>query len=281
MWRTRSGARLCKSKERDGSQMMAVTPVIPGPSPDVEVRRATAGPAESVPVEAIVEARGVDKRYDTGEVEVQALRGVSFTVGRGEMVAIMGPSGSGKTTLLNCLSGLDRIDGGEVLIEGVSLGSMSDTERTDYRARRMGFVFQFYNLMPVLSAVENVELPLLVARVPAKEARRKALAALEMVGLAERAAHVPDELSGGQRQRATIARALVNDPAIVWADEPTGDLDSENAQEVVALMRRLNRERGLTFLIVTHDIGVGRATDRIVRMVDGQIVDEERLEVRQ
>ena len=228
----------------------------------------------------IVEAQAVDKRYDTGEVEVQALRGVSFTVGCGEMVAIMGPSGSGKTTLLNCLSGLDRIDGGEVLIEGVSLGSMSDTERTDYRARRMGFVFQFYNLMPVLSAVENVELPLLVARVPGKQARRRALAALDMVGLAERAAHVPDELSGGQRQRATIARALVNDPAIVWADEPTGDLDSENAQAVVALIRRLNRERGLTFLIVTHDIGVGRATDRIVRMVDGQIVDEERLEVR-
>ena len=228
----------------------------------------------------IVEAQAVDKRYDTGEVEVQALRGVSFTVGCGEMVAIMGPSGSGKSTLLNCLSVLDRIDGGEVLIEGVSLGSMSDTERTDYRARRMGFVFQFYNLMPVLSAVENVELPLLVARVPGKQARRRALAALDMVGLAERAAHVPDELSGGQRQRATIARALVNDPAIVWADEPTGDLDSENAQAVVALMRRLNRERGLTFLIVTHDIGVGRATDRLVRMVDGQIVDEERLEVR-
>jgi putative ABC transport system ATP-binding protein len=233
------------------------------------------------PADSIVEARTVDKRYDTGELEVHALRGVSFSVERGEMVAIMGPSGSGKTTLLNCLSGLDRIDGGDVLIEGVSLGSMSDTERTDYRARRMGFIFQFYNLMPVLSAVENVELPLLVARVPAKEARRKAFGALEMVGLAERAAHVPDELSGGQRQRATIARALVNDPAIVWADEPTGDLDSENAQEIVALMRRLNREQGLTFLIVTHDIGVGRATDRIVRMVDGQIVDEERLEVRQ
>ena len=261
---------------------MAVGAVISESPAVVDVVRVAAAPAaESVPVEAIVEARGVDKRYDTGEVEVQALRGVRFTVGRGEMVAIMGPSGSGKTTLLNCLSGLDRIDGGEVLIEGVSLGSMSDTERTDYRARRMGFVFQFYNLMPVLSAVENVELPLLVARVPAKEARRRALAALEMVGLAERAAHVPDELSGGQRQRATIARALVNDPAIVWADEPTGDLDSENAQDVVALMRRLNRERGLTFLIVTHDIGVGRATDRIVRMVDGQIVDEERLEVRQ
>jgi putative ABC transport system ATP-binding protein len=156
---------------------------------------------------------------------------------------------------------------------------MSDVERTDYRARRMGFVFQFYNLMPVLSAVENVELPLLVARVSAREARRRALAALEMVGLGQRATHLPDELSGGQRQRATIARALVNDPAIVWADEPTGDLDSENAKEVVALMRTLNRERGLTFLIVTHDISVGRSTDRIVRMVDGEIVDEERLEV--
>ena len=232
-------------------------------------------------VEPIVEARAVDKVYDTRKIEVHALRAVDLAVVPGEMVAIMGPSGSGKTTLLNCLSGLDAIDSGEVLIEGVDLSSMSDEERTDYRARRMGFVFQFYNLMPVLSAVENVELPLLVARVPAKEARRKALAALELVGLAERASHVPDELSGGQRQRATIARALVNEPAIVWADEPTGDLDSENAAEIVALMRRLNRERGLTFLIVTHDISVGRATDRIVRMVDGEIVGEELLEVRE
>lgn len=235
--------------------------------------------APNLESDVIVEARDVEKRYDTGEVQVHALRGVSFSVKRGEMLAIMGPSGSGKTTLLNCLSGLDAIDGGDVLIEGVSLGSMSDDGRTDYRARRMGFVFQFYNLMPVLSAVENVELPLLVSRVPAKHARVRAMAALEMVGLAERAAHVPDELSGGQRQRCTIARALVNDPALVWADEPTGDLDSENAHEIVALMRQLNRDRGLTFLIVTHDISVGRATDRIVRMVDGQIVDEELLEV--
>jgi putative ABC transport system ATP-binding protein len=232
-------------------------------------------------VAPIAEARVVDKVYDTGKVEVRALRSVSLAVAPGEMVAIMGPSGSGKTTLLNCLSGLDAVDGGEVLIEGVALSSMSDEERTDYRARRMGFVFQFYNLMPVLSAVENVELPLLVARVPGKEARGKALAALELVGLADRASHVPDELSGGQRQRCTIARSLVNEPAIVWADEPTGDLDSENAQEIVALMRRLNREKGLTFVIVTHDISVGRATDRIVRMVDGQIVGEELLEVRQ
>jgi putative ABC transport system ATP-binding protein len=229
-------------------------------------------------LEPIVEARGLDKTYDTGKVEVRALRDVSFSVPRGEMVAIMGPSGSGKTTLLNCLSGLDAIDAGEILIEGVSLSAMSDRERTDYRARRMGFVFQFYNLMPVLTAVENVELPLLVARVPTKEARRRALDALALVGLADWAAHVPDELSGGQRQRVTIARALVNDPAIVWADEPTGDLDSENADEIVALMRRLNLEHGLTFLIVTHDIGVGRSTDRIVRMVDGQIVEENYLE---
>jgi putative ABC transport system ATP-binding protein len=239
-------------------------------------RRARPAPRLAGPAgEAIVEARAVDKRYDTGKVVVHALREVSFSVGRGEMVAIMGPSGSGKTTLLNCLSGLDRIDGGEVLIEGVALGELSDQERTDYRARRMGFVFQFYNLMPVLTAVENVELPLLVARVHAKDARRRALEALAMVGLEERAAHVPDELSGGQRQRVTIARALVNEPAIVWADEPTGDLDSENAEEIVALMRSLNRGRGLTILIVTHDISVGRATDRIVRMVDGRIVNEE------
>ena len=227
----------------------------------------------------IVEARAVDKRYDTGKVQVQALRGVNLAVRRGEMIAIMGPSGSGKTTLLNCLAGLDEIDGGDVLIEGVSLGAMSDEQRTDYRARRMGFVFQFYNLMPVLTAVENVELPLLVARVGGREARRRAMEALEMVGLTERAAHVPDELSGGQRQRVTIARALVNDPAIVWADEPTGDLDSENAEEIVGLLRRLNRERGLSLLIVTHDIAVGRATDRIVRMIDGEVVDEEVLEV--
>ena len=210
--------------------------------------RPEAARAQAPITKSIVEAREVEKTYDTGTVEVKALRGVSFAVPQGEMVAIMGPSGSGKTTLLNCLSGLDAIDSGQVLIEGVALSTMSDRERTDYRARRMGFVFQFFNLMPVLTAVENVELPLLLARVPVAEARRRALAALDMVGLDERASHLPEELSGGQRQRATIARSLVNDPAIVWADEPTGDLDSENAEEIVALMRRLNREQGLTFL---------------------------------
>jgi putative ABC transport system ATP-binding protein len=227
----------------------------------------------------IVEARGVRKAYDTGAVRVNALRGVDLRLERGEMVAIMGPSGCGKTTLLNCLSGLDAIDGGEILIEGTPLSAMSDRQRTDYRARRMGFVFQFYNLIPVLTAVENVELPLLVARVPGGEARERAREALALVGLVDRARHVPDALSGGERQRVTIARSLVNDPAIVWADEPTGDLDSENAAEIVQLMRQLNVERGLTFLIVTHDIAVGRRTDRIVRMLDGEIVEEQRLEV--
>jgi putative ABC transport system ATP-binding protein len=226
----------------------------------------------------LVEARSVRKAYDTGSVRVDALRGVDLALLEGEMVAIMGPSGCGKTTLLNCLSGLDSLDEGEVLIEGTPLSEMSDRERTDYRARRMGFVFQFYNLMPVLTAVENVELPLLLARMNGGKARRQALDALELVGLGDRAGHVPDALSGGERQRVTIARSLVNNPAIVWADEPTGDLDSENAAEIVELMRRLNVERGLTFLIVTHDISVGRKTDRIVRMVDGEIRGEEVLQ---
>jgi putative ABC transport system ATP-binding protein len=231
--------------------------------------------------DAIVEARGVLKTYDTGAVSVHALKGVDLLIAPGEVVGIMGPSGCGKTTLLNCLSGLDSIDEGEVLIEGAPLSGLSDRERTDYRARRMGFVFQFSNLMPVLSAVENVELPLLLARVPGGQARKCALDALDLVGLADRAGHLPDALSGGERQRVTIARSLVNDPAIVWADEPTGDLDSEKAEEIVDLMRRLNVERGLTFLIVTHDIAVGRKTDRIVRMLDGRVVEEQRLEVAQ
>ena len=260
---------------------MTASPIstVPGSGADIaDSPEARSHPAEAEP---IIRAGGVEKVYDTGAVQVRALGGVDLEVARGEMVAIMGPSGCGKTTLLNCLSGLDTIDGGDVRIEGVSLASMSDRERTTYRGRRMGFVFQFYNLLPVLSAVENVELPLLVGRVAGAEARRRALDALALIGLGERASHVPDELSGGERQRVTIARSLVNEPAIVWADEPTGDLDSEMAQEIVDLMRRLNRERGLTFVIVTHDIAVGRRADRIVRMLDGRIVGEDRLDHRE
>lgn len=223
--------------------------------------------------QVVVEARGLVKTYDTGKVKVQALRGVDLEVRRGEVVAIMGPSGCGKTTLLNCLSGLDGIDGGEVRIEGVSLASMSDRELTRYRAQRMGFVFQFYNLLPDLSAAENVELPLLVTGVKPRTAREQARHSLELVGIGGQADQRPGELSGGQRQRVTIARALVNNPAIVWGDEPTGDLDSETAMEVMALMRRLNEEERITFVIVTHDIAIGRSADRIVRMVDGQVVE--------
>jgi putative ABC transport system ATP-binding protein len=235
----------------------------------------TAEPPRVAPVQDImVQAVAVVKRYKTGTASVAALRGVDLAIKRGEMVAIMGPSGCGKTTLLNCLSGLDEIDEGEIYIEGKALSEMSDTERTRYRARRMGFVFQFYNLLSVLTAVENVELPLLLSGVPGKQAREDALAALRLVGLEERAQHTPGELSGGERQRVTIARSLVNNPAIVWADEPTGDLDSTNAAEIIGLMSRLNREQGITFAIVTHDIGVGRRADRIVRMTDGVIVEE-------
>lgn len=223
--------------------------------------------------DSIVVANQVKKTYDTGKVQVHALRGVDLSIRRGEMVAIMGPSGCGKTTMLNCLSGLDEMSGGEVLIDGVSLSKMSDRERTEYRAKRMGFVFQFYNLLPVLSAVENVELPLLVSGSRPKEARERALRALEMVGLGERADHRPAELSGGERQRATIARALANEPAIIWADEPTGDLDSETSGHIMDLMCRLNKENQQTFVLVTHAKEVGERADRIVKMRDGRIID--------
>ena len=221
----------------------------------------------------IVSARGLHKTYDTGTVSVHALRGVDLEVGRGEMVAIMGPSGCGKTTLLNCLSGLDEIDGGQVVIDGVVMHHLADDQRSDYRARHMGFVFQLYNLLPVLSSVENVEMPLLVSGVRAKEARRRSLEMLDLVGLTDRARHVPGELSGGQRQRVTIARALVNQPAIVWADEPTGDLDSETAGGIIDLMCELNQSNGQSFVLVTHSIEVGSRAHRIVRMRDGEIVD--------
>ena len=230
---------------------------------------------ERTDTDAMVFATGVHKIYDSGKgVRVHALRGVDLTVRRGEVVAIMGPSGCGKTTLLNCLSGIDDINEGDIDIDGVSLRDMDDNTRTDYRAKQMGFVFQLYNLLPVLSTVENVELPMLISGVKSAEARQRALEVLAMVGLADRATHKPAELSGGQRQRVTIARALANDPAIIWADEPTGDLDSETAQEIMDLILKLNRENRETFIIVTHSPEIGRQCDRIVRMRDGLIVDD-------
>lgn len=222
----------------------------------------------------IVEATNVVKIYDTGRVKVPALRGVSLTVYRGEMVAIMGPSGSGKTTLLNCLSGLDTIDEGMILIAGKELARLPDDVRSEFRARHMGFVFQLFNLIPVLSALENIELPALLAGIRPSEARRRAWAVLEQVGLADRAGHKPAELSGGQQQRVAIARALVNQPDIIWADEPTGNLDTETADEVMALLRRLNRENGQTFVIVTHDPRIGSMCDRVIQMRDGLIIDD-------
>ena len=190
------------------------------------------------------------------------------------MVAIMGPSGGGKTTLLNCLSGLDDIDSGLITIGGSDLSRMKDSEKTRFRATKMGYIFQAYNLLPVLSSLENVEMPLLVSGFDEKESRTKATEALGLVGLSERANHYPSELSGGQQQRVTIARALVNQPEIVWADEPTCNLDSENAQEVMELLIRLNRELNNTFVIITHSDAVAEMSHRTVRMLDGLIVDD-------
>lgn len=238
------------------------------------VNNGSMGQANGTDRPVMIEARNVVKVYDTGTAKLQALKGIDFAVRKGEMVAVMGPSGCGKTTLLNCLSGLDNVTEGQVLLEGQDLAKMNDRKRTDYRARRMGFIFQVYNLLPVLNAVENVELPLLVSGVKPKAAREKANAALATVGLEKWAHHRPAELSGGQRQRVTIARSLVNDPAIIWADEPTGALDSKTAGEIMDLMRDLNERLHNTFVIVTHDAGVGNRCDRIVRMRDGLIVGE-------
>lgn len=222
-------------------------------------------------------ARDVRKLYRSTGGAVVALDGIDLEVERGELVAVMGPSGSGKTTMLNCLSGLDDIDCGRVFVEGRDLFAMSDADRTLHRAHAMGFIFQAFNLIPVFSAVENVELPLLLRGTPPKEARKRSTEMLERVGLAHRASHKPNEMSGGEQQRVTIARALVGRPAIVWADEPTGNLDSTMAESVMALLRQLNDEEQQTIVLVTHDAGIGAAAGRIVRMRDGRLESDERV----
>ena len=217
-------------------------------------------------------AAGVWKLYASGTSTVEAVRGVDVTLKVGEMVAIMGPSGCGKTTLLNVLSGIDVPSAGEVFVDGKPLFGVSDNERTTMRSNYLGFIFQDFNLLPVLSAVENVELPLLLLGVAASEARSRAMQALTDVGLAERSQHRPAELSGGQQQRVAVARAVVHRPAVILCDEPTGNLDSKTSEEVLALLKRINEEHQTTFLIVTHDARIAELCDRVLQMEDGLII---------
>jgi putative ABC transport system ATP-binding protein len=224
-------------------------------------------------VAPVLVASAVRKTYRTGVVEVSALRAIDLRIERGEMVAVMGPSGSGKTTLLNCLSGLDEIDGGHVLVDGQDVHAMPDAKRTTHRARHMGFVFQSFNLIPVFSAEENTELPLLLLGERPALARERARAMLERVGLGGRARHRPTEMSGGEQQRVAIARALVAEPALVWADEPTGNLDSETAADVMELLGEAHAA-GQSLVIVTHDQGIGAGAPRLVTMRDGRIVSD-------
>ncbi|HEY7488447.1 MAG TPA: ABC transporter ATP-binding protein [Streptosporangiaceae bacterium] len=231
-------------------------------------------PTKAASPEPLLVAEGVRKVYQNGDLSVLALDDLDLTVGAGELVAVMGPSGSGKTTLLNCLSGLDDIDEGRVLVGGRDLFAMTDHERTEHRARSMGFVFQSYNLIPVFTAVENVELPLLLVGTPAGEARERSMEMLARVGLADRGNHRPNEMSGGEQQRVTVARALVAQPAIVWADEPTGNLDTAMAHQIMALLQRLNSEDGQTIVLVTHDPSIGAAASRLIRMRDGRLAGD-------
>lgn len=219
-----------------------------------------------------VVAKDLIKVYRTGKTEVIALRGLNMHVKPGEVVAVMGPSGCGKTTLLNLIGGLDKPTAGAIFVGGRNLVDASERELERYRLLEVGFIFQFFNLVPTLTALENVELPMALAGRP--DRRERAMELLELVGLADRAHHKPDELSGGEQQRVAIACALANDPPLILADEPTGELDRENAKMVIELLTRLSRELGKTCIIATHDYMVARAADRILRMEDGQIVGE-------
>ena len=225
---------------------------------------------------AIIELRDVTKIYRMGDIEVGALRGVSVSIQAGEMVAIMGASGSGKSTMMNILGCLDVPTTGDYLLEGENVGQLGDDRLAEIRNRKIGFVFQTYNLLPRLTALANVELPLLYGN--GRERRRRAMTALDRVGLGDRTAHRPTELSGGQQQRVGIARALVKEPSIVLADEPTGNLDSQSTQEVMAILQDLNRREGLTVIIVTHEPDIAAATRRVITMLDGRVVDDRKAE---
>lgn len=222
--------------------------------------------------DTIVETREVVKIYGDGE-DIRALDRVNLKVRRGEFLSVMGPSGSGKSTLLYVLGALARPTSGQVVINGEDLGDVKDLDR--FRNQTIGFIFQLHNLIPTMTALENVEVPLHERKMSGKERRRRAREILELVGLGDRASHLPNQLSGGQSQRVAVARSLVNEPALVLADEPTGELDSENSREIIDLMHDMNRRLGTTFLIVTHDPAVARRTERILIMGDGNIVRED------
>ena len=225
---------------------------------------------------AIIELSGITKTYLMGENEVNALRGVDLTVGEGEFVAIMGPSGSGKSTLMNIIGALDRPTNGTYVLDGTDVSKLSDNELAEIRNRRIGFVFQTFNLLPRMTSLRNVELPLMYSGVGKAERRRRAVRAMEMVGLGDRIEHKPNELSGGQRQRVAIARALVNDPSILFADEPTGNLDTKTGDEIMSIFQDLN-DRGVTILLVTHEQDIARHAKRVVTIRDGLITGDEKI----
>ena len=225
---------------------------------------------------SIVSVRGVTRDYQQGKITVHALRGVDLDIEAGEFTALMGPSGSGKTTLLNMVGGLDRPTSGDVSVDGVSLSTLSSSELSDLRLRKLGFIFQAYNLVPVLTAFENAEFVLLLQGVPAAERSERVTKTLEAVGLSGMESRRPNELSGGQQQRVAVARAIAGKPTLVLADEPTANLDSTTSDQLIALMKELNQEQGITFLFSTHDPKVMAAATRVVSMVDGQIVEDER-----
>jgi putative ABC transport system ATP-binding protein len=224
----------------------------------------------------VVRTEDLHKSFRLPSGEVHALRGVNFSVERGRMVAIMGPSGSGKTTLLNLIGALDRPSKGRILIDGQDLTRMGGRQVTSLRRDKLGFIFQSYNLIPVLSAFENVELPMIISGVPRKERSRRVMELLDMVSLSDRANHQPDELSGGEQQRVAIARALANHPSIILADEPTGDLDTRTGEEVMGVLREASQREGATVIVVTHNPSISRLTDRVFFMEDGRIVGEGR-----
>ena len=221
----------------------------------------------------VIEVKDVRKTYQMGLVEVHALAGISFNISRGEVVAIMGPSGAGKSTVMNILGCLDRPSSGEYILDGEQVAMLNDDQLADIRNRKVGFVFQSFMLLPRQSALANVELPMRYAGVEGKERRERARQSLEAVGLGDRMHHRPTELSGGQQQRVAVARALVNDPAIIMADEPTGNLDSKSGKEIMELLQNLNRERGTTVILITHDPKISEQAQRIIQLKDGLLVE--------